>query len=234
MLNEYSNTWFAMFMGNIPPEQTEREAAFVARHAPEGASIIDLCCGTGRHARLLAEQGYRMLGVDRSEAALAKARRLAGENEEYRLLDMRNLDGLPDSFDAAVCLWQSFGYFDDATNLGVMRGVAGRMRPGGRFVLDIYHRGFFERHEGEREFVRDGVRVVERKQMRGKRLVVSLAYGNTGTRDEFDWRLYTPEEMRELGREAGLRLLTCCSDFDEGKLATPEGPRMQLIFEKMK
>ena len=72
MPNEYSATWFALFLQPIQRSQTESEIAFIVRHLPRPhyTSVVDLCCGTGRHARLLVARGYRMLGMDRDTAAL--------------------------------------------------------------------------------------------------------------------------------------------------------------------
>jgi len=57
----------------------------------------------------------------------------------------------------------------------------------------------------------------------------SLEYPD-GARDEFDWRLYEPEELAQLGRSAGLRLDLVCGQFSE---SSPRGgARMQLVFER--
>jgi SAM-dependent methyltransferase len=45
---------------------------------PAGASVLDLACGGGRHARWLAGQGYRVEAVDRDAAALAELAPVAG------------------------------------------------------------------------------------------------------------------------------------------------------------
>src|SRR3982751_1143036 len=109
-MNEYSPTWYELFLQPITPEQTEREAAFVARWLPLPAytSVLDLCCGPGRHARVLAERGYRITGVDTNVAALAAARRVSDAAITYIQHDMRRLAELPGEFDAIICLWQSF------------------------------------------------------------------------------------------------------------------------------
>ena len=39
--------------------------------------MLDVGCGSGRHLRWLAEQGFRLTGVDRDEAAVAPLRALA-------------------------------------------------------------------------------------------------------------------------------------------------------------
>ena len=42
-----------------------------------GGSVLDLCCGPGRHSVELARRGFRVTGVDRSPFLLAKAHELA-------------------------------------------------------------------------------------------------------------------------------------------------------------
>ena len=44
---------------------------------PPGASVLDLGCGEGRVALPLAEAGFRVVGVDVSEAGIAKLKRIA-------------------------------------------------------------------------------------------------------------------------------------------------------------
>ena len=235
MNNYYSTTWFELFLDTIDPEQTEREAAFVARWLPRPAytTVLDICCGPGRHARALARRGYRVTGVDLNAAALAAVRGESGEQVVYLQRDMRNLDGLPGSFDAAVCLWQSFGAFDAATNADVLGQIGRKLKPNGRLILDIYHREFFERNQGTRRFVRGGATVTETKRMDGDRLAVRLDYEGRGEADEFEWQLFTPGEIRDLAEQLGFSLLNTCAGFDETLPASAEQPRMQLVFERL-
>src|SRR5450432_1981030 len=48
--------------------------SLIGQHCPAATSILDLGCGTGRHALLLAEHGYRVTGVDGSPDMLIAAR----------------------------------------------------------------------------------------------------------------------------------------------------------------
>ena len=233
MSNSYSSTWFTLFLNTIDPSQTEQEVAFIARWLPQPdyTTVLDLCCGSGRHAGRLAGRGYHVTGVDRSAAALAAIEE-SSDAVVYLQRDMRNLNGLPGSFDAAISLWQSFGYFDAATNAAVLAQIARKLKPGGRFILDIYHRDFFQRNQGVRHFERGGTAVSETKRMDGDRLIVRLDYPARGEADEFEWQLFRPEEIRALAEQSGFTLLTICTGFDETLPASAEQPRMQLVFER--
>ena len=233
--NAYSRGWFELFLDRLPDEQTEAEVAFVARQLPLPAyrSVLDLCCGSGRHAVGLAARGYAVTGVDRDETTIAAARARAGDlPATFRALDMRDLGSLPGRFDAVVSLWQSFGYFDEATNAGVLRQAGDRLRPGGRLLLDLYHRDFFERRQGSQEQPIGDITVRTTRRMEGHRLSVDVDYGPGRPPDRFEWQLYTPEELRALGEAQGLALVVACAGFDEGRPPSPDLPRMQLILEK--
>jgi SAM-dependent methyltransferase len=233
-MNEYSPTWYELFLQPIAPEQTECEAAFVAHWLPHPAftGVLDLCCGPGRHARALAARGYIVTGLDANAAALAEARRLSDATITYIQHDMRRLDELPGTFDAVTCLWQSYGYFDSATNADILRQIGRKLPPGGRLVLDIYHRGFFERNQGTRHFEREGRAISETKHMDGDRLTVTLDYGPDVQPDTYAWQLFSPAGIADLARQCGFDLLLACAGFDSATPPSAELPRMQLVFER--
>jgi SAM-dependent methyltransferase len=194
--------------------------------------VLDLCCGQGRHARALAGRGYRVTGVDANAAALAAARRVSDDPIVYLQHDMRRLAELTGTFDAIICLWQSFGYFDAAGNADILRQISRKLRPGGRLVLDIYHRGFFERNQGTRHYERAGRAISETKRMDGDRLTVTLDYGPDREPDRFEWRLFSPDAIADLARQYGFELLLAGAGFDQATPASAELARMQLVFER--
>lgn len=56
------------------PHISTAPSPWVQRFGPQiaaGGSVLDLACGSGRHARFLAGLGYRVEALDRDEAALA-------------------------------------------------------------------------------------------------------------------------------------------------------------------
>jgi SAM-dependent methyltransferase len=235
--NVYSPLWFDLFLTPIAPAQTAAEVAFVMRvlPLPGYASVLDLCCGSGRHALPLAERGYRVTGVDRAAGPLALARGSAARRRlpaQFIQTDLADLGMVLGPFDAVLSLWQSFGYGDAAANATLLRALRGRLAPRGRLLLDIYHRGFFAAHQGARRFEQGGRSITETKRMDGDRLSVTLDYGPDVPADRFDWQVFTPDEISALADACGLHLVLACSGFDEGQAPSPDVPRMQLLFER--
>ena len=234
MKNNYSTTWFKTFLEPITRDQSKIEIDFLIRFLPNPPyqHILDVCCGQGRHSNLLATRGHQITGIDLNQEALDKAKKASNDNASYHNMDMRCLNDLQDSFDAIINLWQSFGYFDDATNKDILRQMSSKLNPKGRLILDIYNRGFFEKHQGERKYEKTGMNISETKIVSDNRLSVELDYGSEKGLDRFDWRLYTPTEIKEMAEEVGLVVIVVCTDFDEGKQATDMSPRMQIVCEK--
>jgi SAM-dependent methyltransferase len=107
-------------------------------------SVLDLGCGTGRHAILLAKRGLDVTGVDRSEPMLAHAReRAAAQNAPGRTdfvrSDLRELD-LGRQYDAALMMFNVVGYLctnDDV--LAAFRRTRRNLRDGGLFAFDFWY-----------------------------------------------------------------------------------------------
>ena len=238
--NTYSALWFELFMPLQTEELTRKDVAFLARQLPlpHYQRILDLCCGYGRHALPLAQQGYEMTGLDRDEAAVATARRLAaasGQAITYLASDMRDVGGLPGSFDGVINMWQSLSYFDESTNARVLRDICDKLTISGRFVVDLYNRDYFERHQGIRRQVVNGMTVETNGYMQGNRWHSELTYrdehGDAGS-DHMEWQLFTPDEFVALATACGFTALLACTWSDEAIPPSTDVARMQIVLEK--
>jgi SAM-dependent methyltransferase len=140
--------WFASWFDS-PHYRTlyaHRDAAEAAAlidrvHPAPGSAVLDLGCGTGRHARQLAANGLDVTGLDLSAESLSVARRDEHQHLRFIRRDMRAPFG-DRTFDGVYNLFTSFGYFDDpADNLTVVQNIARALKPGGRLVLDYLNVG---------------------------------------------------------------------------------------------
>ena len=107
---------------------------------PSGARVLDVPCGQGRHAHLLAEAGFRVDGLDYSAHLLARARdRGTGPTLRYTRGDMRQLPARwTGRFDAVVNLFTSFGFFTDPDDdARVVREFARVLAPRGEAYVQV-------------------------------------------------------------------------------------------------
>jgi len=231
--NTYSATWHTVFGATLPEETTAREIEFLARTLPLPAyrTVLDVCCGSGRHLAGLSALSYDMTGVERDPDIAQTAREAMPtvrviEGDANRLSEL-----LTGRFDGLVCLWASFGYGTPQQNVQLLESMAAILRPGGRLVLDVYNRGFFDTHTGMRTIERGSRPIVEHTRLDGNRLSSTLDYG-FGVADLFSWQVFTPDELVRVARSAGLSSMLVCAGFDETVPASSEHARMQLVFER--
>jgi SAM-dependent methyltransferase len=120
-----------------------------------GESILDLCCGTGRHSLELARRGHRVTGVDWTRAYIERARAEAAAvhlDIEFIQRDVRSLD-MRERFDCAINMFTSFGYFEsDQDNLRILTSVRDALKPGGRLLIETEGKEVMARDFREREW----------------------------------------------------------------------------------
>ena len=180
---------------------------------PTGARILDLACGQGRHAHLLAEAGFDVDGLDLSAHLIDAAKaRGTGKTLRYRRGDMRKLPSAwTGRFDAVVNLFTSFGFFaharDDAR---VVRECARVLKPGGVMLWQGGSRdGVMAKFlPSDWWTTRDGTIIAQDRSfdpLTGFLTIKSLWQGKRGTEHrEHRIRLYTATRLAELMLDAGL------------------------------
>lgn len=186
-------------------ERSAREAAFAvaALGLRPSATVVDLCCGRGRHLRELPGA----VGIDLDLASLRGLRAACA--------DMRALPLRSGCVDGVVSLFSSFGYLEsDEEDARALREVARVLRSGGSLLLDLLNRenalaGFADTQQRIEE---DGTLVVERRAFDAlqSRLTTSFVIVSPdGTRTDsvgHSLRLYTLTELSRMLAAAGLRL----------------------------
>ena len=126
--------------GDINREVVTGPAMFRMLGSVKGKRVLDLGCGEGYNARILARQGAKVVGIDASREMIRLAREKEREEPlgiEYRVADAARLPMLEDgSFDIVV----AFMSLMDIPDLdGVLREVSRVLKKGGRFLFSITH-----------------------------------------------------------------------------------------------
>lgn len=113
-----------------------------------GARILDVCCGTGYLAGMLAERGFPVTGIDLSESMIAYARRNVPQSR-FQVADAAGFR--PDiRFDAAVSTFDSLNHLLELPHLeAAFRNVAAALAPGGLFAFDMLLEEAYQTHWGE-------------------------------------------------------------------------------------
>lgn len=191
------------------PEQIEQLLSLLDLTAD--AQIADIPCGIGRHAVELAKRGFRVTGVDATAPFLVRARERArdeGVSVEFVHEDMRTFRR-PESFDAILNLYTSFGYFeqrddDERTALQFYESL----KPGGTLVMSLASKEILARTFEERTWdERDGAYMLEEHEISDDWSWIDNRWiiVDDGEVREFtvSHRLYSAFELSELLRGVG-------------------------------
>jgi len=107
-------------------------------------SILDIGCGTGSHALILAKRGYRLDGIDISETMIRKARakeRGLRLNVKFHVQDMQEMR-LKRQFDCAISMFGALGYVHTYNGLvNVLSGLRQHLNDDGLFVFEFWNVG---------------------------------------------------------------------------------------------
>lgn len=209
--------------------------AVYARHAPtRKRRVLEPACGSGRLVAELGRRGYRVLGFDRSDGALAFARRRLAAARAGRELHARVMKAGMEAFrsrrrfDLAHCLVSSFKYLLTEDHARAhLQCMADVLAPGGVYVIGFHLSDYGKRSPGRERWVaeRDGVKVVcniqtgpadrrtRRERMRS-RLVVDMQGESRRYETVWEFRTYDARQFRSLLAQVPALVHVATYDFD--------------------
>lgn len=245
--------WYESFFGAdylsvyghvFSPERAEKEAAFVRRvlGLGPGDRVLDLCCGQGRHAVLLARYGLRVAAQDLSAEYLDMARQHAvstGIELETAQSDMRQV-AFKGAFDAVINMFTAFGYLEsEEEDIKVLAQVQKALKPGGKLLLDTLNREWVVSNYIQNDWrtSEDGTIYLEHRELdlTTSRNHVSFTIispdGTCRQSGGHHIRLYTLTEMIGMLKQTGLELVEVYGGFD-GEPYSVDSRRMIVVAHK--
>lgn len=134
----YKDVWRQM----NPPGLTEAENSFIVDVAQlkPGDHVLDIMCGYGRHIIDLSRRGYKTTGIDNAAGYISEINAI----KEKEALDITAVTtdlldvNFPGTYDAAICMGNSFAFFNKEEALHILKKLSAHLNPGGVFILNTW------------------------------------------------------------------------------------------------
>lgn len=146
VFGDYTRYYDLLYRDKDYAGETKFIHGLIQKHAPNAGSILELGCGTGKHAELLSKMGYKVLGIDISHEMLEAANRRLSDLEEnvakkfsFDRGDIRTYR-TEYCFDVAISLFHVMSYQTNNKDLqGVFETAKVHLKQGGVFIFDCWY-----------------------------------------------------------------------------------------------
>lgn len=236
----FESSWYRELYSHRTIDEAKTAVSLVeTMNLPKGSRILDLCCGAGRHAAALAEQGFIVTGIDYSEYLINVAQKEYGDlpNLELYRCDMR--DNYPNKpFDAIVNFFTSFGYFDtDEENSSVIVNISSSLIDNGYFLLDYLNAEYIRKNIVPYSTDSFPTATIEsRRTIQADTIIKNISViPFEGEREEFEEnvKLYTHTTLKTMIEDNGFMVESIHGNYDGSDFDVELSPRCIIVAKKL-
>jgi SAM-dependent methyltransferase len=239
---EWFASWFdSPFYRELYAHRSGEEAkTFILRlieklNLPERASVLDVCCGNGRHSAVFSENSYNVVGIDISEKSLEEAKSRNLENTKFHNADARNFE-LHERFDCVVNLFTSFGYFATTEeHIEMLQRIYEHLKDNGVFVFDFFNAEKVRAAGTEdRKVLKEGAEFHITKEIANNRVIKHIRIQKESARMDFQESvaLFTKEQLVEMFEVIGFKNINTYGDYELGSFDLMNSDRCIIICSK--
>lgn len=135
----YSQYYDLLYAEKDYPAEANYIISLLNEFSEGGTSILELGSGTGIHAQLLSESGYRLIGLERSEDMVNIANAKALKNVSFKLADITDFK-IDQTFDSVISLFHVISYITDSKHLlDTFKNICEHLKVNGIFIFDVWH-----------------------------------------------------------------------------------------------
>jgi SAM-dependent methyltransferase len=238
--NEYSAIYDLIYNDKDYGAEADFVSELIGNFLPgaKGGSVrvLDLACGTGRHAMELSKKGYTVEASDISSGMVKVARLNTARNLldiQYHEQSFQTANWIPGKFDAVIAMFASLGYLTNFEELvKSLDNIKQKMSARGIFIFDVWNGlAVLDQFSPLKELTKsDETRSVRRvsrtkidaiKQKATVHFDFTVEYPSkevTNFSENHAVRFYFPQEMNDLLKALGFEVLVRCP-FLHPKLA---------------
>lgn len=137
--NLYSQYYDLLYLDKNYQAETNYIVALIEKYSPNSKSILELGSGTGKHAYLLAEADYHILGIERSAEMVAIANQKKNEKVKFQIADITDFK-TDQTFDVATSLFHVMSYLTTNKSLiATFNNVKAHLNENGLFIFDVWY-----------------------------------------------------------------------------------------------
>ena len=210
---------------------------------PKASKLLDLACGKGRHAKVMADMGYNVTGLDLSIESIKQARKHETENLHFDVHDMREVYK-KQTFDYVFNLFTSFGYFDDETdNEKMLTSIYTMLQANGTLVIDFMNVHKTVANLKTKEILRqaqddDRENFIDfhiNRKFNGQHIVKEIEFADNGKQYKFEERVQglTLNDFEKLFVKAGFKIQETFGNYDLGNYSKETSNRLIMIAKKI-
>ena len=147
----YKDVWRKL----VPNGLTEAEADFIedVGALKPNAAVLDLMCGYGRHTLELARRGYNVTAIDNLPDYIQEIEEKGQAFSVMTQLNSLTNMELSGTYDTAICMGNSFSFFNKEEARQILQNLAAHLRVGGCFIINTWMLGEIAiRHFKEKEW----------------------------------------------------------------------------------
>ncbi len=201
----------------------------------QGAKILDVACGKGRHSVHLNKSGFIVSGFDLSKESIDFNKKNASDSLSFFVHDMRNIFR-ENEFNIVFNLFSSFGYFDDhADNEKVIHANAVSLISGGVLVLDYMNSKKVSKNlVAKDEKICRGIKFTQQRKIDSGKIIKNISFSAEEKNYFFEehLQLYSLTDFEKMFDKNNLTIKNIFGDYMMNEFDENNSDRMIMVAEK--